>query len=242
MTKTLFIADLHLSEERADISELFFHFLRTEAIQAQALYILGDLFEVWIGEDNITPLTTQVARELKHLHDSGVEIFFIHGNRDFLLGPKYAKKASITLLPQLQTINLYGKNVLIMHGDSLCTLDVEYQKFRTKSRRRWWQLMILSLPLAVRRAIARRARNRSAQVNSTKSMTIMDVTQSEVVNQMKIAEVDVLIHGHTHRPDTHTFNIGAQASTRIVLGDWYTQGSVLTVTSDGFTLTNQPFI
>jgi len=242
MTKTLFIADLHLSEERADISELFFHFLRTDAVQSHALYILGDLFEVWIGDDNITPLTTQVAAELKRLRDSGVEVFFIHGNRDFLLGPKYAKKAGITLLPQLQTINLYGTNVLIMHGDSLCTLDIEYQKFRTKSRRRWWQFMILSLPLAVRRAIARRARNRSAQVNSTKSMTIMDVTQSEVVNQMKRAEVDVLIHGHTHRPDTHTFNIGAQAATRIVLGDWYTQGSVLTVTSTGFTLTNQPFI
>jgi len=247
MTKTLFIADLHLSEERTDITALFFHFLQTEAAQAQALYILGDLFEVWIGDDNVTSLTSQVAAELKQLSDNGTQVYFIHGNRDFLLGKKYAAQAGMILLPQLQTIDLYGQQTLIMHGDSLCTLDIEYQKFRTKSRRRWWQLMMLSLPLVLRRTIASRARARSACVNATKSMTIMDVTFDEVVKQMTQAKVDLLIHGHTHRPDTHTFNIKSQSATRqsatrIVLGDWYTQGSVLTVTPQGFTLANQPFI
>jgi UDP-2,3-diacylglucosamine hydrolase len=242
MNKTLFIADLHLSEERADISKLFFDFLRHQARQAQALYILGDLFEVWIGDDNITSLTEQVATELKRLSDAGTDVYFIHGNRDFLLGKKYANKAGITLLPEQQTIELYGRTTLIMHGDSLCTLDIEYQKFRTKSRKKWWQTMILSLPLFLRRAIAKRARNKSAQANSSKSMTVMDVTPTEVVNQMQLARVDLLIHGHTHRPDIHQLEINSVPATRIVLGDWYTQGSVLTVTPHGFELTNQPFI
>ena len=241
MTKTLFIADLHLSEDRTDISELFAAFLQTSAREADALYILGDLFEMWIGDDDINSFTTSVAKQIKQLSDHGVPVYFIHGNRDFLIGPKFAATAGMTLLPEQQVIKLYGQPVLIMHGDSLCTLDLDYQKFRTKSRKKWWQTMMLSLPLFIRRKIARNARTKSKQHNSEQSLTIMDVTQTEVEQQMRLCEVTTLIHGHTHRPNNHHFDLDGQAAQRIVLGDWYTQGSILTVTAQGFTLTSQPF-
>lgn len=242
MTKTLFIADLHLSEDRLDISELFFHFLQTSAREAQALYILGDLFEVWIGDDNINDFTERVAAQIKQLSDSGVPVYFIHGNRDFLLGKNYAKKAGMILLPELQSIDLYGHSALIMHGDSLCTLDVDYQKFRTQSRKKWWQTLMLSLPLFIRRAIANKARAQSKQANSNKSMTIMDVTQDQVELVMRNAKVNLLIHGHTHRPDTHQFTLDNQDARRIVLGDWYNQGSILMVTPQQMILESRPFI
>lgn len=243
--KTIFIADLHLAADRPDISELFFQFLACEARQADALYILGDLFEVWIGDDDHSELNQQVASELKALADQGVAVYFIHGNRDFLLGQRFARQAGMRLLPELEVIELYGRKTLIMHGDSLCTLDKEFQQFRQKSRRRWWQLMILGLPLWLRRRIAARARNQSQQTNSHKSVKIMDVTESEVLAQMQRARVDLLIHGHTHRPAVHELSLtidGKQTSAqRIVLGDWYTQGSLLIVSPQTMALESRPF-
>lgn len=242
MNHTLFIADLHLSEERSDISELFFHFLQTTARNAQALYILGDLFEVWIGDDNNDAFSDRVAHEIHQLSRLGVPVYFIHGNRDFLLGKKYAKKAGMILLPEHQVIDLYGQRALIMHGDTLCTLDSDYQKFRRKSRKKWWQLMMLSLPLFIRRHIANRARQQSKILNEGKSMTIMDVTQSEVESQMREMGVDLLIHGHTHRPSTHQFKLGDRDAQRIVLGDWYTQGSILVATPQQISLESRSFL
>ncbi|NRA85663.1 MAG: UDP-2,3-diacylglucosamine diphosphatase [Gammaproteobacteria bacterium] len=239
--KTLFIADLHLSDDRSDISDLFYHFLRTTAREAQALYILGDLFEIWFGDDNHSALNQQVAFEIKQLSDSGVPVYFIHGNRDFIVGKNFAAKAGMILLPEHHVIQLYGQPVLIMHGDTLCTLDVAYQKFRIKSRKAWWQKMMLSLPLFLRRTMAQRARQKSELKNSGRSMTIMDVTQSEVERQMRNFGVNTLIHGHTHRPDQHYFTLDNQDAKRVVLGDWYTQGSVLEVSEQGFNLIFKPF-
>lgn len=242
--KTLFIADLHLSADRPDITSLFFQFLNSDARDADALYILGDLFEMWIGDDDQNELNCDVARHIKQLADTGIPVYFIHGNRDFLLGKRFARQSGMQLLPESDIITLYGQRILIMHGDSLCTLDTDYQAFRKKSRRRWWQVMMLSLPLWLRRRIAAKARVQSQQNNSSKTMEIMDVTQSEVVEQMQLAGVERLIHGHTHRPDIHQFDIECNGThtqgERIVLGDWYTQGSLLTVTPQGYELEQRP--
>ena len=242
MKKTLMIADLHLSEDRPDITALFFDFLQTSASQAQVLYILGDLFEYWIGDDDPSPFIAQVAFELKKLANLGIKIYFIHGNRDFLLGKKFAKKSGMILLPEHHCIELYGQQVLIMHGDTLCTLDVEYQNFRQKSRKKWWQWTVLSLPLFVRRKIANDARQRSEMNGKSKSVEITDVTQFDVEQHMLSHQVRLLIHGHTHRPATHEFTLNGTIAKRIVLGDWYTQGSVLEITPDQMILKNKPFM
>ncbi|MDP2561273.1 UDP-2,3-diacylglucosamine diphosphatase [Psychrobium sp. 1_MG-2023] len=242
MPKTLFIADLHLSDDRTDISDLFCHFLAHNAVGADALYILGDLFEVWFGDDNPNPFNYQIAAAIKQLADTGVPVYFIHGNRDFTVGKRFAKASGMTILPEKMVIDLYGHNALIMHGDSLCTLDVAYQKFRKKSRKKWWQAIMLSLPLFYRQKLANDARKRSQENNKEKSQTIMDVTQSEVVSEMQTFNVDLLIHGHTHRPNRHNFDVEGKTFERIVLGDWYEQGSLLEVTPQGMSLINQAFL
>lgn len=231
---TLFIADLHLSAERPDITAAFVQFLQQQAIDADALYILGDLFEVWIGDDNPDPLLEHIAKALQQLTQSGVPVFFIHGNRDFFLRQNYAWRCGMQLLPAQQVINLYNTPTLIMHGDSLCTLDVAYQKFRRWWNRPWWQALMLSLPLSLRQHLAKKARQRSAthkqQYLSTEQRQIMDVTADEVVKVMAEAGVTKLIHGHTHRPAVHSLQVAGQSAERYVLGDWYTQSSYLKVT------------
>ncbi len=241
MQKTLFIADLHLIDERDDISQLFVQFLQHDAIDCDALYILGDLFEVWVGDDNKTPFNQHIAKHIKVLSDTGVPIYFIHGNRDFSIGKKFAKQSGMILLPESHVIDLYGTQTLIMHGDSLCTLDIAYQKFRKKSRNKWWLTMMLCLPLSYRKKIARQARERSQLSNQGKTADIMDVTQSEVELQMSRYKVQLMIHGHTHRPNRHLFSLNGQQAERIVLGDWYDQGSILQVTPDSISLLNQQF-
>jgi len=242
MSHTLFIADLHLEKERKDISDLFCQFLRTDARTADALYILGDLFEVWIGDDNPCPFHAYIAQQIKALSDSGVPVYFIHGNRDFIIGKRFAKESGMTLLPEAMVVDLYGNNTLIMHGDSLCTLDVAYQKFRKKSRKKWWQTLMLALPLFVRKKMARDIRNKSTEKKQTIDLSIMDVTQSEVELVMQQFNVTRLIHGHTHRPDIHHFDVAGQTFERIVLGDWYSQGSMLKVTAQDIDLHCQAFI
>lgn len=238
---TYFIADLHLTQSRPDITACFLHFLAHEAVKAEKLYILGDLFESWIGDDDDSDFVSHIAEALKALSLTGTSTYFIHGNRDFLLGSKYAQKAHLTLLNEVEQVELYGKKAVIMHGDTLCTRDVDYQKFRIKSRSWWWQTMIKSLPLFVRKKIAANYRERSSAATSMKSQEIMDVTEQEVVNCLTQYNCQLLIHGHTHRPAVHKLTANKQEAQRIVLGDWYTQGAWLKVTPDNIVLLNTPF-
>jgi len=222
--RTLFIADLHLHESRPHITRAFFHFLHTQAIHAEALYILGDFFDAWIGDDDDTPLPQAVADELVALSKTGVAIYFMHGNRDFLLGNAYASKAGMSLIDDGIVIDLYGTPTLLMHGDSLCTDDAEYQQFRTMVRSSQWQQQILAQPLVARRALAAQLREKSQSMNSLKAEDIMDVAPSAVIAHMETAGVTRMIHGHTHRPARHPLIINNQPAERIVLGDWHDFG------------------
>ncbi|MGY0564259.1 MAG: UDP-2,3-diacylglucosamine diphosphatase [Paraglaciecola chathamensis] len=241
MPFTYFIADLHLSAQRSDISQCLFQFLDSDALQADALYVLGDLFEAWIGDDDQTPFNQQVASAFKRVADAGVSIFFIHGNRDFLIRERFAKQAGFTLLPEQVVIDLYGTPTLITHGDELCTQDVAYQKFRKKARGWWWPRLVLRLPLSTRRKIAENGRATSKENQKQLTTDIMDVTPQEVIDTMSRFNVTRLIHGHTHRPAIHDLTVNGQPAQRIVLGDWYDQGSILTVTKDNVSLTEHPF-
>jgi UDP-2,3-diacylglucosamine hydrolase len=221
---TLFISDLHLHESRPQVTRAFFKILYTQAVHAEALYILGDFFDAWIGDDDNSDLAQDVANGLHKLRELGVAIYFMHGNRDFLLGATYAKKAGMELIPDGITIDLYGTPTLLMHGDSLCTDDVEYQQFRAMVRSPQWQQQILAQPIAARRALAAQMRAKSQSMNSQKADDIMDVSPAEVLAQMEGAGVTRMIHGHTHRPARHQLVIAGKPAERIVLGDWHEAG------------------
>jgi UDP-2,3-diacylglucosamine hydrolase len=221
---TLFISDLHLHESRPQVTRAFFHFLYTHAIHAEALYILGDFFDAWIGDDDNSELLQDVASGLHKLSELGVAIYFMHGNRDFLLGKAYASKAGLSLIDDGTVIDLYGTPTLLMHGDTLCTDDVDYQQFRTMVRNPQWQQQILAQPLAARRALATQLREKSQSMNSLKADDIMDVSTTEVVAQMENAGVTRMIHGHTHRPARHQLVVAGKPAERIVLGDWHDTG------------------
>jgi UDP-2,3-diacylglucosamine hydrolase len=238
---TLFISDLHLDAERPQVTELFGRFLRDEARGADALYILGDLFEAWVGDDDPSETGAFVARELKALSESGVPVYFIRGNRDFLLGNDYARRAGMTLLPDPAVVLLYGRPTLIMHGDTLCTGDTAYQQFRAQVRNPAWQQQFLSQPLAARVAFAQQARAASkahqAGLQDKGAMeTITDVTPTTVDATLSRFGIERMIHGHTHRPAIHDLAIDGRAHQRIVLGDWYDQGSVLRVSASDIRL------
>lgn len=238
---TLFIADLHLQTEEPAITAGFLRFLHGEARSADALYILGDLFEAWIGDDDPNPLHREMAAAIKALVDSGVPCFFIHGNRDFLIGKRFARESGMTLLPEEQVLDLYGRKVLIMHGDTLCTDDTGYLAFRAKVHTPWIQTLFLTLPLFIRNRIAAKMRAGSKAANSSKSMTIMDVNPQAVIDVMEKHHVQWLIHGHTHRPDVHTLSANGEPAHRVVLGAWHTEGSMVKVTPDGVELISFPF-
>ena len=238
---TYFISDLHLSADRDDINQCLFKFLRAQAPHADALYVLGDLFEVWIGDDDQNSFTVSIAEAFNTLRLSGVPIYFIHGNRDFLIRQRFAKQAGFTILPEQVVIDLYGEPTLIMHGDELCTKDIEYQIFRKKARSWWWPRIMLNLPLSTRRKIASKGRATSKHKQSKLSADIMDVTSEEVIKCMQKFAVKKLIHGHTHRPAIHPLEVNGQPAKRIVLGDWYDQGSVLKVSPEGTELKAQKF-
>jgi UDP-2,3-diacylglucosamine hydrolase len=225
---TLFISDLHLDESRPEIVDLFERFLGGQARGAKALYILGDLFESWIGDDDDSALAQRVARALHALSESGVPVYFMRGNRDFALGETFARKAGMTILDDPTIIDLYGEPALLMHGDTLCIDDVDYQKFRRIMHNRWFQRVALALPLSLRRRIAGRLRGQSQKHVARKAEAIMDVNQSAVESAMRTHGVRLLIHGHTHRPATHNFDVDGRNAERIVLGDWYDQSSILT--------------
>lgn len=238
---TLFIADLHLHTEEPAITAGFLRFLRGEARTADALYILGDLFEAWIGDDDPELLHREIAKEIKALVDSGVPCSFIHGNRDFLLGKRFARESGMTLLPEEQVLDLYGRKMLIMHGDTLCTDDTGYLAFRAKVHQPWLQALFLALPLFIRRKIAAKMRNGSKAANSHKSMAIMDVNPQAVVRMMEKHQVQWLIHGHTHRPAVHPLTANGRPAKRVVLGAWHEEGSMVKVTTDSVELIAFPF-
>ena len=224
---TLFISDLHLSADRPDITSLFIQFLNHEACQAEALYILGDLFEAWLGDDMVLPEYTDAIAAMKALSDSGVPVYVMHGNRDFLLGEKFAAMSGASLLEDPTVIDLYGHPTLLLHGDTLCTDDVRYQRFRAMVRDPAWQQEILSHSPAERLALAKQYRELSQTETGNKTEEIMDVNQQAVEQLMQTKSIYRMIHGHTHRPAVHKFAIDSTKAQRIVLGDWYEQGSVL---------------
>ncbi len=222
---TLFISDLHLDASRPEITRLFLAFLEGEAAEADALYILGDLFEAWIGDDASDALGDEVADALARLHARGVPCFYIHGNRDFLLGDAYARRARMTLLPDPSLVQIGGETVLLMHGDTLCTDDAPYQAFRTQTRDPKWQRAFLARPIAERQQFAAQARAESQRYTKSLADAITDVNADSVSSALSAHRVETLIHGHTHRPAIHA--LGSANARRIVLGDWYEQGSLL---------------
>ena len=238
---TLFIADLHLQTEEPAITAGFLRFLQGEARQADALYILGDLFEAWIGDDDPNPLHQQIASAIKAVVDAGVPCYFIHGNRDFLVGQRFARQSGMLLLAEEERLDLYGREVLIMHGDTLCTDDPGYLAFRAKVHTPWIQRLFLALPMLIRRRIAARMRADSKAANSSKSMDIMDVNPQAVVDAMERHHVQWLIHGHTHRPAVHELQANGQPAWRVVLGAWHSEGSMVKVTPDDVELIHFPF-
>ena len=233
MSGTLFISDLHLDPERPAVTSLFLDLLETRVRNAEAIYILGDLFEAWIGDDDASPMNQAVCEGLKNCATSGTPVFIMHGNRDFLLGAQFAAASGCTLLDDPALIDLYGTPTLIMHGDLLCTDDKEYLAFRAMVRDTEWQHELLSKSLQERQLIAREMRVRSREQTGGKPESIMDVNRAAVTRTMTDHKVQRLIHGHTHRPAIHDLLISGKPAQRIVLGDWYEQGSLLECSSNG---------
>ncbi|MCP1317525.1 UDP-2,3-diacylglucosamine diphosphatase [Vreelandella lionensis] len=224
--RTLLVADMHLSHDTPEINQGFYRYLEHTAEGADALYILGDLFDAWIGDDLLDtphPLSAvahEVIKRLRTLSDAGTAVYFIHGNRDFLLGERFINGCQATLLPESEQVELQGVPAVILHGDSLCTKDEAYMAFRAQSRSEQWQSQILALPLEQRLELAKSLRMQSGDANAGKAEDIMDVTQEEVVALMQRHGVSTMIHGHTHRPKVHDLTVEDVPAKRFVLGDW----------------------
>ena len=235
MQKTYFIADLHLSENRPHLLALFRQFMQEQAPQAEKLYILGDLFDFWIGDDEQSDLISEVQQLIRYLTEQGVPCYFQHGNRDFLIGKKFANACGLTLLPTYQVIDLYGTPTLLCHGDTLCVDDVKYQHYRQKVHQKWRQWLFLHLPLKVRLNIAEKIRAKSRQDKQVKSTEIMDVNAAFVQQIFAQFHVTQMIHGHTHRQKHHEI---PPHFHRIVLGDWGETSSLLEVTPHSIKFVN----
>ena len=236
MQKTYFIADLHLSENRPHLLALFRQFMQEQAPEAEKLYILGDLFDFWIGDDEQSDLISEVQQLIRHLTEQGVPCYFQHGNRDFLIGKKFANACGLTLLPTYQVIDLYGTPTLLCHGDTLCVDDVKYQHYRKKVHQKWRQWLFLHLPLKVRLNIAEKIRAKSRQDKQLKSTEIMDVNADFVQQMFAQFHVTQMIHGHTHRQKHHEI---PPHFHRIVLGDWGETSSLLEVTPHSIEFINE---
>ena len=236
MQKTYFIADLHLSENRPHLLALFRQFMQEQAPEAEKLYILGDLFDFWIGDDEQSNLISEVQQLIRHLTEKGVPCYFQHGNRDFLIGKKFANACGLTLLPTYQVIDLYGTPTLLCHGDTLCVDDVKYQHYRKKVHQKWRQWLFLHLPLKVRLKIAEKIRAKSRQDKQLKSTEIMDVNADFVQQIFAQFHVTQMIHGHTHRQKHHEI---PPHFHRIVLGDWGETSSLLEVTPHSIEFINE---
>ncbi len=235
----LFISDLHLDGERPDITAQFLHFLDGEARSSEVLYILGDLFEAWIGDDDPDPDKRRVLLALRSLTSAGVPCYLLHGNRDFLIGSQFCRETGVRLLRDGSIITVYGRRVLLMHGDTLCIDDPAYQRLRRIVRNPIVQFVLRRLSLAQRQRLAARMRAGSkAHISSMdkSAPAIMDVNEDEVRRTLQKHNVDCVVHGHTHRPAIHEISLNGVAATRIVLGDWYEQGSVLRWNERGYEL------
>jgi len=234
MSETLFISDLHLSRARPACTALLLGFLGSRARRAEALYILGDLFDAWIGDDDPSPPNQEVISGLRGLVRSGTQLFLMHGNRDFLLGGDFAEASGARLLRDPHVMNLYGTPTLLMHGDLLCIDDLAYQAMRGQIRAPELIAEFLSKPIPERIAIASEYRRRSGEATSLKPADIMDVSQDAVVQAMSSHGVDRLIHGHTHRPGNHRFELDGRAAERLVLAEWHEHsGQALCASAEG---------
>lgn len=236
MQETLFVSDIHLDSKRSAVVDLFNQFLFKRAMHADALYILGDLFEYWIGDDAPYIEYQDSFKAIKAVTDNNVPVYFIHGNRDFLIAQHFANQTGVTLLNEEHVATVYNQHYLIMHGDTLCTDDIAYQNFRKKTHNKFLRWLVLHLPLKTRQNLAEKLRDTSAKAIAEKTADIMDVNQDSVIDACTRNNATLLIHGHTHRPNIHEFSVNNTAYKRAVLGDWYTQGSVLSVTPDGMEL------
>ncbi len=221
LNSTVFISDIHLSEHDSALQELFLSFLQGPALNAKRLYILGDLFDVWVGKDINVEFHDKIIHSLKKLSDKGISLYFMAGNRDFLLENNFMKKAQIQKLSDPTVIELYGKSTVLTHGDKLCTDDILYQRYRSFAQHPLTRMIFLLLPKKVRTNIARKLRMNSQNYQKNQALTILDVTQEAVEKMMTKFSVDHLIHGHVHRPKFHNMNVSGKTLKRFVLGDWH---------------------
>jgi len=236
--KQLFISDLHLSEQQLQLEKLFHQFMQSQTSDADELYVLGDLFDVWIGDDVVDAVAKRVITAFKKFSSAGGRLYFFHGNRDFLLGADFAAATGGTILDEPYKITLAGRQALLLHGDTLCTKDIEYMAFRKEVRSEKWQLQTLALSKQERQAIASNMRAESMARGKTLTDEISDVTHSEVIKLMEQSAVSLLIHGHTHRQNRHSLTINHQPAERIVLGDWGETGCTLIVENNHLELHN----
>ena len=237
LNQTIFVSDIHLCESRPSITDAFIGFLDETANQSEALYILGDLFEYWIGDD--CNQHKNIIEAIKRLTDRQIKVFLMHGNRDFLIGPSFEKRTGALLLEDPTLIKIYGKKILLSHGDSLCVDDLDYQVFKDKVRHESWKNAFLKKSLNERISIANEFRKESELNKKNKPNEIMDVNTSEVDRTLiRFNYPDFFIHGHTHRPNIHSIHIDGHEMQRIVLGDWYEQGSYLTMDASGISSQN----
>lgn len=231
---TFFISDLHLGSNKAEIQSQALEFLSQEAPHGETLYILGDLFDYWIGDDAPTAEGLAITQALRRLSEAGLNLYFIPGNRDFLVGRAFAQASGCRILQDPTLIDLYGVSTLLTHGDMLCTDDVAYQRARARLRRPLFLRTYLALPKSWRCAIARHLRRRSQTHTQQQPLAIMDVNQAAVEAALQTHGARRLIHGHTHRPAVHHFSVDGHPKQRIVLGDWDRGKSILTCTGEGF--------
>ena len=237
----LFVSDLHLEESRPEITRAFFRLLDKLQNKFSELYLLGDIFEVWLGDDTPSPVADQLSQRLASLSEHGIRIFLMHGNRDFLLGEAFASRCKASLIHEPYLLQVAGKQAVLLHGDALCTQDIEYQAFRKLVRDPRWQADFLAKPLNERIAIGRQLRDKSQESAKEKSEYLMDVTPNEVESMMLDLSVELMIHGHTHRPAVHKLTLDNKPCTRMVLGDWYTQGWYILADQQRVELTPLPF-
>jgi UDP-2,3-diacylglucosamine hydrolase len=236
-----FISDLHLCDARPDINRVFFRFLRGPAREAESLYILGDLFEYWAGDDDLgDPFNTSIAEALAEYSRTGIPLRFMHGNRDFLLDGEFASACGGQLLGDPHALDLFGAPTLLMHGDTLCTDDLDYQKFRAQVRNPNWQKGFLALPLEQRKRQIEAVRQTSESEKTRKAPDIMDVNARAVEAALREHAYPRLIHGHTHRPARHVHRVDGRTCERWVLADWYRTGSYLRCDESGCTPVQLP--
>ena len=230
---TLFASDLHLDSEAPWAIDAFLAFLAGPARNAEALYLLGDLFEVWVGDDDDNPDNSRTCLGLKSLTNGGVPVYVIHGNRDFLLGDEFARRTGVKLLPDPVLVELYGVPTLLSHGDVFCTEDPSYQQLRSIVRQTAWQRRFLALPLTARRTLASAARAGSKAHVQRTIPTIMDVNPDAVLHTFRATGARRLIHGHTHRPAVHPCVVDGVSAERVVLAPWYEAASCVSLDANG---------